>query len=404
MEYDLLKINKETITLKIEDGKIVSKKTNIIERNGFRRFQDNRVYQTSRLGVCNLDVLMQESIRYGGCGLNQEFDLAKPNSSHRISPLISESKFDFFSEALDYLNSSYNNKIFSGECTVSNKKISLNSSYGLDLSTEAGTFDWYLIYQNKGSGNMVDGYLFGSNPDELMSSINEQEDLLKADIVFNELKTGEYPIIFLENNLVLDKLLDSIRADKYFEKIALYSGKLGLEIFNKNVNLIDVGYDPQNGVISQFDGEGTVRENDLYLIKDGVLNSLVSDLRSQKKYDYKTTGNGLRSYNRGVSLNFKETRFKKRDKTWQEIIRDLPICLVSLVASGGESNDLGQFSTPVQVGYVFKYGQLIGLTPQITINTTIDQFLGNKLIDISSNGLFKKMPSACVVSEVSVEI
>lgn len=73
-----------------------------------------------------------------------------------------------------------------------------------------------------------------------------------------------------------------------------------------------------------------------------------------------------------------------------------------MIAAGGDSNDLGEFSTPVQVGYILEKGEVIGQAPQVTVKTSVSNYLGSHLIDVSSDGFTSNSPSTCVISEMDV--
>ena len=166
--------------------------------------------------------------------------------------------------------------------------------------------------------------------------------------------------------------------------------------------MVDSASEENLGQIMFFDGEGVVRNTDHELIKNGQFVNLISDLRFGKKFNSPSSGNGIRPYNRGVNLDFRTLKFKKLNRTWNTILKDLPLSIVALVAAGGDSNDLGEYSTPVQIGYVYEHGELVGIAPQITVKTSLDQYLGTNLIDISSDGFISDLPSGCVISKMDV--
>ncbi|MCB0368440.1 MAG: hypothetical protein KDD45_03125 [Bdellovibrionales bacterium] len=403
MDYDILKVEDNSITIKAEANAIVSHKKSTIQKNGFRRFENNLVIQTSSLGEVSLDQLIHQSREYDGMGTKHDFGFAEGKKDHKYGKQIDDKCLSSFTEGLNYLSKKYSDFIFSGECVVSNKYASLKSSYGLDLSTSGGLIDWYFLYQRKGSGNMLDGYFFGLNDsDNIMASIKNQEKFINASFKTSKIDSGKYPVLFIDEKPTIKKLLESFQVNKYKENASLYNGQLDQKLFDTKVNIFDSGYDPSSGNYMFFDGEGTIREEDLYLIKNGKFNSLISDLRNQAKFNVSSTGNGSRIYNRGVSLDFKGVRIKKGNSTWNNIIKNIPICIIAFVAAGGDSNDFGEYSTPVQVGYIFKYGELDGLAPQITVKTSIDNYLGKNLIDISSDGFVEDMPSGCIISEMEV--
>ncbi len=403
MKFDIIKIIEDSTTVKAEASKITSHRKSDIIRNGIRRFEDQKVFQTSRLGEANQDRLIADTKEFGGLGTLHEYGFAPEASEKRNCQSVDSSALTSYTEALSYLCAKYPDFIFSGQCSVVNKTLSLISNYGLDLSTQSGLIDWYFIYQKKGSGNMMDGYLYGSSPkDSILQSVKAQEIYLKTSDKVEKIQSGRYPVLLVEEKNPLKKLLESFHLNKYSDASALYSGKLKTKLFSDKVTIYDSGYDSAAGQYNFFDGEGVVRTMDQKLIEGGVFNSTISDLRFSKKYSGQSTGNGLRLYNRGVNVDFKNLRFKKGIRPWKEIVSNLPVCIVALVCAGGDSNDLGEFSSPVQIGYVYRYGEIVGLAPQVTLKTSIEQYLDKNLIDISSDGFTNDSPSGCVISEMDI--
>lgn len=403
MDFDILKFQEESTTVHAESSEVVSLKKSNMAKIGFRRFENGRIFQSSRLGDADLDILISESKKFGGPGVPQEFEFQKAHIQHKEGIKPGESAVSSFQRSIEMLKDKYPQYVFSGQCTVLNQRISLSSSYGHNLSNAGGLVDWYILYQRKGSGNMLDGHLSGVSPyDQIEKSVKQQELYMSLGASPIPITGGRLPVLLVEEMPVLKRLLDSFRVNNYKENSALYSGRMGQLLFNKKVNLVDSGYDSKSGKCSFFDGEGVVREDDLYLIRNGEFHGLISDLRNEKKYGYKSTGNGVRLFNRGVSLEFKSLRFKPGNRGWMEILKELPLCIVAVVAIGGESNDLGEYSSPVQIGYIFEYGKVIGLCPQVTVKTSINHFLGDGLVDISSDGFTSESTSPCVISEMDV--
>ena len=53
MEYDILSINEESSTVKVKANKVSANKNLKIQRHGVRRFEDGKLFQTSRLGTAS---------------------------------------------------------------------------------------------------------------------------------------------------------------------------------------------------------------------------------------------------------------------------------------------------------------------------------------------------------------
>ncbi len=191
----------------------------------------------------------------------------------------------------------------------------------------------------------------------------------------------------------------------YFEKAGLYSGQLNEKLFSEKISLYDCNYDPRLGQIRFFDGEGSVRKNQNYdLIRDGKLVGLLSDLRLAMKYGVSTSANGQRSYNSGVNVQSNSLRFAPGTRSCHEILKSLDRCLVAVVAAGGDSNDLGEFSSPVQIGYLFEKGELKGIAPQVTVKTSVANYLGKDLIEVASTGYYRDSASPALFAELDVMI
>ena len=99
-----------------------------------------------------------------------------------------------------------------------------------------------------------------------------------------------------------------------------------------------------------------------------VFLTLISDARNAKKYGVPATGNGQRNFDSGVMLRNNTLALSPGVKTTQVILNSLDKCLVIDMAAGGDFTDSGDFSTPVQVGFLLEKGKVVGRLLQITVN------------------------------------
>ena len=403
MEYDILSIQETCASLKVEAGRISARKNSRIQRQGVRRFEKGRIYQTSRLGPASTDRLIADTKALGGAGVPHEYGFAPECKEVRVNSSQVDDSLGIFEEGLGRLVTSYPEFVFTGRCITQNVETNLTSSYGIDLGVSGSLCDWNFIYQRKGSGNILDGYFGGAtSAPNILNTISEHTEYLQAQGKVVPLKSGRMPVLIVDGFWPIYKLVESFSVNKYEEGSALYSGKLGQRLFSPRVSLVDNGYDPIHGNFQFFDGEGVVRSEDLELVKEGLFSSLISDLRFGKKHNKQSTGNGLRTYNKGVQLNPRSLRYTGGRESWKSIVQRLDRCLIALVAAGGDSNDLGEFSTPVQIGYILEKGEVIGQAPQLTVKSSVSKYLGDDLIDVSRDGFTSDVPSGCVISEMDI--
>ncbi|MBC7752824.1 MAG: hypothetical protein H7Z71_01210 [Moraxellaceae bacterium] len=389
MKYDILNIFEQAETIKVEGSTISSLKKSSTEKIGFRRFENGKVFQTSKMGSADLDLLIMESKKWGGLGLPMAYAFAKAVTDQKSDTKNYRHKLEEFKLGLEVLRQEYSQFVFSGTCGISKSKTTFKSNYGVELESEGSKFGWGLIFQKKGSGNAFDGYFQSQGVEtDIMSGIKQAMKYLDVFDIVIDLKDGKYPIIMGDRDDCMSpfrKLTESFLANKYHEGSALFSSKLGEKLFNERITLVDEAYNMQKNRLQFFDGEGTVRTSDLVMIDQGVFKNLFYDLRFAGKHKAQPTGNGLRSYNTGVALSSRHLYFKPGQKAWKEIVKNFDRCIVTNIAAGGDSNDLGEYSTPVQAAYVYENGELIGRAPQITLKTSVQRALNGDLIDVSSD-------------------
>ena len=158
MNYDILSIHEKSSTVTAAGGKISAFKNSEIQRYGVRRFEQGKMFQTSRLGEASIDRLLADSKEWGGPGTPHEFGFAPAHTEERREKNLNDSVLEAFEAGLEKLNRLFPNFVFGGTCTLQNNTTRLDSNYGLKLSSSAQLSSWYYMYQRKGSGSMMDGY------------------------------------------------------------------------------------------------------------------------------------------------------------------------------------------------------------------------------------------------------
>lgn len=406
MKFDILSVHEKSTVVELEASAIKSLKNSEIKRFGVRRFENGLMFQTSRLGDASRERLVADTKEWGGPGVPHDYGFAPAHSETRTGIEVGTEHSSVFEECALELASKFPDFVFSGRCSISNRSTALESNYGLDLKASGGRCEWYLIYQRKGSGNMFDGFVEESAASPcIREEFVAHAEYLAAQRREAKLAAGRIPVLFVDPLAPLKKLSESFAVNRYREGSCLFAGKRGETLFSPQVSLIDRAYVPESGINQFFDGEGIVRSKDDHvLIENGRFCSLISDLRFGKKFNEPSTGNGVRTYNSGVGLSPRTLSFVKGQQPWRKIVGGLDRCLIAVIAAGGDSNDLGEFSTPVQVGYVFEKGELVGRAPQVTVKTSLTHYLGKDLIAVASDSFTRNAISASVISEMDVLI
>jgi PmbA protein len=410
MKYDILTVNEESLTVEVVGGKVNSSRNKNITKKGVRLFEGNKIYTTSFVGDISDDELVKRAQAAKAVGIPYEYELPKyANFKIHDEESLKDSlgKVQEIIEVTQEKLARFSNEfVFNGKFTREFFKSSLKSDQGAQLERKFALNEWYYLFKKVGSPNLMDGYF------EQSGRTLDLDDLFNRQIPFlesynNEIKieAGKYPVVFVEGGELVYKLSESLRADKYFEGSALYSGKLNQKLFSKDFSLYDVNYSPAHGMYRKFDEEGTIRTLDrLPLVENGIMKNVIADLRNAKKYNVEATGNGRRSFDSAATLGFNSLVVGAGKRSTQEILNDLDNCIIVFMGHGGDFTDKGEFSTPLQLSYLIKKGEIAGRLPQLTVKTTTEDMFNSRLIEIASDGFQKSNLSPCLFSEMDVYV
>jgi PmbA protein len=407
MKHDILNVTEESLTVEVVGGKINSSRNKNISKKGVRLFEGNKIYTTSFVGDISDEELVKKAQGAKSVGIPFEHELPSYTNLKIVDEQSLKDPLEKIQEVIEVtherLGKFSNEFVFNGKFSRQIYSTTLKNDLGAKLERRFGHNEWYYLFKKVGSPNLMDGYIEQSGRSLDLNDIFDR-NVPYLESYNNEIKiqAGKYPVLFIEGGQ-LAKLSQSLRADKYFEGSALYSGKLNQKIFSDKFSLYDVNYSPEHGLYRKFDEEGTVRQMArLPLIENGTIKNIIADLRNAKKYGVEATGNGQRGFDSAAMLGFNSLVIGAGNRTTQAILRDLDNCVVVFMGHGGDFTDKGEYSTPLQLSYLVQKGEIIGRLPQLTVKTTTDDMFNNRLIEIASDGFQKNHLSPSIFSEMDV--
>ncbi len=408
MKHDILTTNEESLSIEVIGGVVNSSRNKNVTKKGIRLFENNKIYTTSFVGDIADNELVKKAQGSKSVGIPYEYDLPAYKNFEDIDAESFKDPVSKIHEAiestLERLQRFSNEFVFNGKFNRFIYSTTLKDDKGATLEHKYGQNEWYYLFKRVGSPNLLDGYFSSSG------KVLDIGDVMDKNIPYleaykNEIKfqNGKYPVLFVEGGQLLSKLSESLRADKYCEGSAIYSGKLSQQILSKDFSLYDVNYLPENGLHNQFDAEGVIRKlSKLPLIENGIMKNVVADLRNAKKYGVEATGNGHRSFDSAVGIGFNSLVIGAGQRTTQEILKSLDNCVVVFMGDGGDFTDKGEFSTPLQLSFLLKNGEIVGRLPQLTVKTSTAEMFNTRLIEIASDGFQKDFKSPSLFSEMDV--
>ncbi len=150
-----------------------------------------------------------------------------------------------------------------------------------------------------------------------------------------------------------------LEADAIQKKSSVFAGQVGKKVASSVVTAVDDATVKNGWGSFGFDDEGQVAQRTV-LIKDGILQDYMYDLKSAGKEDRSSTGNGRRDSYQSLPIpRMTNTFIEAGDSTPQEIIAAVDDGLYAKKLSGGQVEPAtGDFVFTVAEGYLIKNGKL----------------------------------------------
>lgn len=150
-----------------------------------------------------------------------------------------------------------------------------------------------------------------------------------------------------------------LEADAVMKDASVFKGKIGKKVASSIVTAVDDSTIQYRWGSYKFDGEGCPSSKTI-LIKDGILESYIYDMRTSKKLKAKQTGNGRRQSFRDVPLpRMSNTYIAGGDKNSGSIIRSVDRGVYAKEFAGGQVDPAtGDFVFGISEGYLIENGKI----------------------------------------------
>ncbi|MBP1616645.1 MAG: peptidase [Bacteroidetes bacterium] len=199
--------------------------------------------------------------------------------------------------------------------------------------------------------------------DELVETL-AQEVVAQTALMFKAVKPkgGEMPVVMGAGGsgiLLHEAIGHAFEADFNRKGVSVFSDKLGKEVCDTSINVVDDGtIEHARGAIN-YDDEG-VESQKTYIVKEGILNSYLHDRISAKHYDVAPTGNGRRqSFRHAPMPRMRVTYMESGNIPEEEIIAQVKQGVyVDNFTNGQVQIGAGDFTFFVKTGYLIENGRL----------------------------------------------
>lgn len=265
------------------------------------------------------------------------------------------------------------------------------NSKGVDLNERQALAVVYLGVMAEDNDEVKTGYSFKFIRD--FEKLNKEEIINEAvndaisSLGSESVKSDNYPVVF--KNTTFGSLLAAFSsvfvAENVQKGLSLLKGKLGEQIANEVLTLVDDPYLKDGLGTSGFDDEGT-RTSYKEVIKEGKLQTYLYNWKTAIKDDVESTGNAGRSYKGSVGTSVSNFYILEGAKSKAEILKDANegLYLTSLQGlHSGLDPVSGDFSLSAS-GYKIENGSITTPVNQITVSGNFFDLFRN-IIEIGND-------------------
>ena len=203
-------------------------------------------------------------------------------------------------------------------------------------------------------------------------------DLAKSSLNTKPIETNDYSVVldYYAATGLLQTFISAFNGENVMRGRSILKDKLGCEIANSNLSIIDNPLLEKGMLTAKCDGEGSVSQK-TDLIKDGALNSFIYDIYTANKAGVETTSNGLRgSYLTTPMISPTNLEFKFGEmKDLEEI--DKGVLTTSVLGAHTANPISGDFSVEASNAFKIENGELTDPINKAMISGNIFEIMKN---------------------------
>lgn len=392
MNREIYKEQVEEVSLNIVNTEVESVRSKNISKSAVRVFDKGNIGIAGALGEASESSLTEKAKANLELQIPYDYEIASGNEIKEEYSCQLNDREVFVKEVeelAEQLRKDQPGFVFSNKINMKKEAVSLENDKGLNLAYKGEKLSFELIIKEKGSPNILDAFSAfegtSYDRDEYLRMTNNICDAFNNPI---ELASGEYPVFFMnQDNTYKSKLMESLNGLLYGAGTSLFAGKMGEKLFAENFH-VQMTRNTQDGFYGPFfDFEGTVHKDYRFdLIKEGHLQSVITDKKTAAKYSLDHTGGASGQYDSVPSLGMSELCIRDTGKTMKELVGGEKALFV-LFASGGDFTPDGKYASPVQLSYLFDGEKFVGKMPELNISTTLWDMFGKDFIGVSTDSL-----------------
>lgn len=337
---------------------------------GIRVIKDNKVGFAFTSDMNKIEEAAMQSIENTKLNkVDENYAFAEVEKVPEIKKVY-DKKFNDLSldESIEFLKNTIDTTIDQG-CDITGSGFSASegrsliiNSNGVSIEDEGNGFGIGLSVTIQKDGQIATAYnsqssrFFDLDGEKLAIEVC---NLAKSSLDTKPIDTNDYDVVldYYATTGLLQTFISAFNGENVMRGRSILKDKMGMEIANPNLTIVDNPLLENGMCTSKCDGEGSVSEK-TELVKDGVLNSFIYDIYTANKQGVKTTSNGLRgSYLTTPMISPTNVEFKFDEmKDLSEI--DKGVLTTSVLGAHTANPISGDFSVEASNAFKIENGEL----------------------------------------------
>lgn len=379
-----------------ENAKLHDIESEIQSGLSLRIIKDGKLGFAYTRNLLNREELLQNALdaMKGGVEAGYEFPLTKDvprldTYDASIETLTSTEMVEECERVCDLLSSKTDGEIMAAASShIATIRI-LNST-GTDVTTTFSGYGTYgaTIYPGSGTGivRVLSKKRFEPMPDALINEIIHFYTASSQDVTP---QSGKMKVLFMprSSHTLTWRLMSGTNSKSVYEKISPISDKIGKQIFDKKLTVVNDPLNDEHPGARAFDDEG-VACSYFPLVENGVLQNFYYDLFYAQKLHATSTGHGYKTQRWGgdvISLKPGPTLthliVKPGDNSFENLVQSIDKGLIVEGALGAHSGNIpnGDFSIGADPALYVENGEIIGRAKDVMVAGNIYETLQHVL-------------------------
>jgi len=398
-DYEILYLGSNGFSVRVLNGEITEYKSTASQGVGFRgtysgkmgyahseKMDASVIEQILDNAAANAGIIEDEAVEKLFSGSDSYPEVCAYNPA--LNEITAADKIKWATEMEAYAKSLDPRVKMADYCTIGNQEseMAMANSYGLDLSKKSNMASALMIARVEENGVTKSAYEYWNGRDfaelDYKALAKKAVDTAISYLGAESIESGAYPVVFDNNNAkdlfaVFSGIFMAENAQKGFSLLS--KDKIGTAIAAPHINLRDDGVCDLSLGSMAFDAEGVATQQKA-VIENGVLKTLLYNMKSAEKDGVKSTGNASKAGLGGaIATSCTNFYLVPSEMPFDEIVSGVEKGVVITEMAGlhsGVNPVSGDFSVSAD-GFLIENGKVSKPVEQITVAGNFYEVLKN---------------------------